>query len=197
LDSVGNALCGVPTGSAVKRNGTEAVPYSDSPCVEFPHTLKYIILPPNSAKPQPKLVGRPGRHRSGETPDLQAGGASPKIACSRQPAAEHQPSSHVPERLRGGRRITRGLSRFSRREKGLSPSETGSYLSAAPWHPLGLDMLALVEHHMVAGETAGPRKDASLIPRRNADENHHHATCRMGSRHDDPAAFAGTCRGTG
>ncbi len=40
LDSVGNALCGVPMGLAVKRNGTEAAGYSDSPCFEFPDTLR-------------------------------------------------------------------------------------------------------------------------------------------------------------
>ena len=33
------ALRGVPRGSAVRRNGTEAVPYSDFPCLQFPDTL--------------------------------------------------------------------------------------------------------------------------------------------------------------
>ena len=52
LDSVGNALCGVPRGSAVKRNGTEAVPYSDSPCFEFPDTLGYLPDPAWQALPK-------------------------------------------------------------------------------------------------------------------------------------------------
>ena len=43
MDSVGNALCGVPRRSAVERNGTEAVPYSDSPGLEFPDVLDQLL----------------------------------------------------------------------------------------------------------------------------------------------------------
>jgi hypothetical protein len=52
LRPVGNALCGVPRGSAVRRNGTEAVPYSDSRASEFPDTLKYLEtgVPPEGAE---------------------------------------------------------------------------------------------------------------------------------------------------
>jgi hypothetical protein len=46
FDSVGDAVGGVPKGSAVKRNGTEAVPYNGSPCFEFPgKTEKLVNLP--------------------------------------------------------------------------------------------------------------------------------------------------------
>ena len=40
FELVGNALCGVPTRSAAKRNGTEAVPYKGVRRLEFPDTLR-------------------------------------------------------------------------------------------------------------------------------------------------------------
>ncbi len=50
LDSVGNALCDVPRGSAIKRNGTEVAGYSDSPCFEFPDTPSYLFTDPKTVK---------------------------------------------------------------------------------------------------------------------------------------------------